>query len=140
MVHGLSAAGWLHRTATESLCPPTCLPHRTFLHCGALLPTLEVCCAHLLTAEPRGSGVAQQYTSQSLLLVYGVQKSAAYRGSEAALTLNLEARGHVEQLKGMAAEAQRTLGGFWGGGRLQALVAALIQHLFPLTDKELEAW
>ena len=84
--------------------------------------------------------MAQQYTSQSLLLVYGVQKSAAYRGSEAALTLNLEARGHVEQLKGMAAEAQRTLGGFWGGGRLQALVAALIQHLFPLTDKELEAW
>lgn len=49
-------------------------------------------------------------------------------------------QGHLEQLKGMAMEAQAALEGFWGGGRLQALATALVKHLFPLTEKDLESW
>lgn len=112
----------------------------SFLHSGILVPCLELCCGHLLHVDPHSTHVGQQYTMQCLLFVHGVQKSPPYKGSAAALTLNLEARDNVDQLKGMAAEAQRTLAGFWCGGRLQALVAALIERLFPLMEKELEAW
>ena len=114
--------------------------HRSFLHCGALVPCLEFCCAQLLGGDLRSSQPRQLFAAQCLLFVHQVQRSPSYRGSAQALSLSSGARQQLDTLKALAGEARPALDAFWGGGRLQAVVTALIQRLFPLTDKELDEW
>lgn len=67
----------------------------TFLHCGALLPCLELVVGQLLAPWPQRACAAatdRAYMMQCLLLVHGVCKSPSYRGSAATLTLNLDAK------------------------------------------------
>ena len=113
---------------------------RSFFHCGILLPCLEWCCGQVLAWQPGAARLPQQLIMQSLLLMHGVQRCGSYRGSASSLSLHSGARSQVEQLKRLAAEAQPALRSFWGEPRLRALVAALVQRLLPLTDKELEEW
>ena len=119
--------------------------HRSFFHCGILVPCLEFCCSQVLGwpggSNGGGSGAApQQFVVQSLLLIYGVQKCSSYKGSASSLSLHSGARSQIEQLKSLAAEVAPALSAFWSPARLQAFVVATVEHLLPLTDKELQEW
>lgn len=121
---------------------------RSFFHCGILVPCLEFCCAQVLAWQRPGSGAAPaaaaplppQFVVQCLLLIHGVQRCGSYKGSASSLSLHSGARSQLEQLKGLAAEVQPALGVFWSAARLQAFVAATVERLLPLTDKELQEW
>lgn len=103
---------------------------------------MEFCCAQVL--EYRGGGgrpsAPQQFLVQSLLLLHGVQRSASYRGAASSLSLASGARSQLGQLKALAGEVAPALAAFWSEARLRAFVAAVVERLLPLTDKELEEW
>ncbi len=146
------AAGGSDASALRSLNPVAqSIPHpprsrRSFFHCGILVPCLEFCCSQVLGwgggNGNGGSGGAapQQFVVQSLLLIYGVQKCSSYKGSASSLSLHSGARSQIEQLKSLAAEVAPALSAFWSPARLQAFVVAAVEHLLPLTDKELQEW
>ena len=111
------------------------------------MPCLEFCCSQVLAWQPgggtgsaAGSQAPLQFVVQSLLFIHGVVRCGSYRGAAASLSLHSGARTQIEQLKGLAAEVQPALAAFWSGARLQAFVVAVVEHLLPLTDKELEEW
>jgi hypothetical protein len=113
------------------------------LHCGALVPALEFACARVTAAPaapPAGGRAAQQLLQQCLMLIAQAVRCAAYRGSPASLVLGAgQARGQMEQLKALAAEARAPLAAFWAE-RQGGVVEALVGRLFPLTAAELADW
>lgn len=111
-----------------------------FLHCGSLIPFLDILCEQVSNPILSHGEIGHAFVKQALASILAVLKCPGYRGSTSSLVMTAgQARDQKEHLSKLAEGVKPVLRQFWSTKEAN-LVIILVSKYFILTKEELILW